>query len=375
MSMGQSEHDNRAHPITDPDITSLSNSVRLSGRQWLLVGLFAVLMVLFVPRLWKQLEILDLETDYRMPYDQSQDYWLFDRFSRLAAERYDTVLVGDSVVWGQYVTRQQTLSHYLNEQRGAEQFANLGLDGAHPAALEGLVEHYAQRIAGKNVIVQCNLLWMSSPRHDLRVKEEFAFNHPRLVPQFVPSIPCYKEQISPRLGIVVEQHVAFNSWTNHLQQAYFGGSDVPSWTMDHPFANPLENVARGLPPSDNLLRHEPIPWTRRGIKKQSFSWVDLEGSIQWRCFRQAVDLLRQRGNRVFVLVGPFNEHMVSDDSLPAYRELTQGIETWLEREMIAHWAPPALPSELYADASHPLSAGYALLALNLSARLPQEFRP
>src|SRR5208282_4404889 len=76
MSKGPTEHENQAHPITDPDITSLSNSVRLSGRQWILVGLCAVLTVLFVPHLWKHVEKFDLEMDYRMPYDQSQDYWL-----------------------------------------------------------------------------------------------------------------------------------------------------------------------------------------------------------------------------------------------------------------------------------------------------------
>jgi len=32
------------------------------------------------------------------------------------------------------------------------------------------------------------------------------------------------------------------------------------------------------------------------------------------------------------------------------------------REHIPHYVPPALPSELYADASHPNAAGYRLLA-------------
>src|SRR5437667_6136626 len=133
--------------MADVDVTSFSNAMRVSGRQWLGVGLFAV--VLFcAPSLWKQYEEFTPEADYRMPHELSNDYWLYERFADLAAERFDTLLVGDSVVWGEYVTPQETLSHYLNEQSGQQRYANLGLDGAHPLALEGLVEHYAGAVRG-----------------------------------------------------------------------------------------------------------------------------------------------------------------------------------------------------------------------------------
>ncbi len=71
-------------------------------------------------------------------------------------------MIGDSVIWGEYVTRHETLSHYLNELAGRERYANLGLDGAHPLALGGLVEFYADEVSGKNILLQCNPLWMSS---------------------------------------------------------------------------------------------------------------------------------------------------------------------------------------------------------------------
>src|SRR5207249_210887 len=132
--------------------------------------------------------------------------------------RYDTLVIGDSVVWGEYVDRGHTLSHYLNEAAGQERFANLGLDGAHPTALAGLVEFHARGVKGKNVILHCDPLWLSSPRADLQVKEA-RLNHPKLVPQFVPAIPCYpltKDNFSERVGIAVEQRVAFQSWTSHL---------------------------------------------------------------------------------------------------------------------------------------------------------------
>jgi hypothetical protein len=214
-------------------------------------------------------------------------------------------------------------------------------------------------------------LWLSSPRHDLQADEEFRFNHPRLLPQFVPHIPCYKEEISPRIGILVEQRVPFSAWTNHLQQAYFDRTDLPSWTLEHPYEDPTAPVAQGLPPSDNLLRHESVPWTERGIKKQDFAWVEPGESLQWRSFRHAIEILERRGNRVFVLVGPFNEHMLSAQNLPEYAKVKAAIEAWLAENGVPYSAPAPLPSELYADASHPLAAGYALLARQLFNRLPR----
>jgi len=46
--------------------------------------------------------------------------------------------------------------------------------------------------------------------------------------------PRYKEEISHRLGVLVEQRVPFNKWTYHLQQAYYDQTDMPSWTLKHP---------------------------------------------------------------------------------------------------------------------------------------------
>jgi hypothetical protein len=363
------------HAQDELDVRGSSNGIYLTGRQWLGVGLFALVMVLGTPWLWEKIERFDLEPDYRIPHDLSNDYWLYSRYSRLAAEHCDTLLIGDSVIWGEYVTRQQTLSHYLNEQAGQERFANLGLDGAHPLALTGLVEHYARAVSGKNVILFCNLLWLSSPRADLQVapkddKQINDFNHPRLIPQFFPRIPAFRAEISPRIGVVVEEHVAFNSWTNHLQQAYYDRTDIPSWTLDHQYDNPLKPLFKSLPGPDEPLRHTPQPWYKSGITMQDYPWVELETSLQWRAFQRVVDVLQRRGNRVFVLVGPFNEHLLKKENQPAYQKVKATIETWLRVNQVAHLVPPPLPSELYGDASHPLGAGYAQLARQLFERLP-----
>jgi hypothetical protein len=349
---------------------AFSNAVRLTVRQWLGIGLFTLTLFLLAPQLWEQYEKFDPGPNYRLPYDLNHDYWLFQRLARVATSRRDTLVIGDSVVWGKHVIPAQTLPHYLNEAAGTQCFANLGLLGGHPIVLCGLLEHYGTAIRGQNVLLQFNPLWLTSPESDYQTEEELKeFQHPRLVPQFWPPIPRYTERISEsvsvRLGIVVEQHLEFPAWTNHLQQAYFQRKDIPAWTLKHPYENPLEALRKELPAPDNRLRYAPGSWITRGIQKQDFPWVDPADSLQWRFFRQAVDILQQRENRVFVLVGPFNEHLLTERSLARYTQVKSAIVGWLAEKGLEHTAPEPLRSDLYADSSHPRAAGYELLAKQL----------
>jgi hypothetical protein len=346
------------------DTTEFSNSIRLTGRQWLCVGLFAALLFFFASPLWKSVEKFAPGPDYRIPYDQSNDYWLYERHTEWAVKHYDTLVLGDSVVWGDYVTPQQTLPHYLNELERRERCANLGLEGAYPLALAGLVEHYGGSVAGKNVVLHCNPRWLISPDADLQGDRPPDF-HPQLLPQFSPRVPAYKAEISPRLGVVFEQRTPLGPWTNHLQQAYYHPNNIPEWTLDHPYDNPVAPLTRGLPQPETTLRHLPQPWYKSGIPNEDFPWVDLRTSLQWPAFQRTVRLLRQRGNHLFVLVGPFNEHMLTPESRRRYGEVKEEITAWLEAQQIPHLAPPPLPSELYGDASHPLADGYRELSRQL----------
>lgn len=343
-----------------------SNGMQLTGQEWVIVAVFTLAVCYAAPAWWERAEPLAAEPDYRMPYVLSNDYWLYSRYAAQAAGRHEVLLAGDSVVWGQYVKREETLSHHLNELAGQERCANLGLDGAHPAALAGLLEYYGRAIRGKKVVLVCNPLWLSSSKHDLQDEQEFRFNHPQLVPQFSPLIPCYRESVSARLGIVIGRNTALSGWTSHLQAAYFRKEDIPldipSWTLEHPYENPVRQITFRLPPSGNLLRHAPVPWYERGIQKQDFPWVDLEASLQWRSFLRCVEVLRSRGNRVLVVVGPFNEHMLAESSRERYSKLKHGIGERLRALDVSCFVPEVLPSEEYADASHPLNAGYRRVA-------------
>jgi hypothetical protein len=353
-------------PSAEPDGVEFSNGLRLRGREWLGLGLFAVMLVLGAPALWYRAERFALEPDYRIPHDLSNDYWLYSCFAGLAADHDDTLLIGDSVIWGEYVTRQETLSHYLGELAGQDRYANLGLDGAHPLALGGLIEFYADNVTGKKILLQCNPLWMSSRRADLQDDQASEFNHPRLVPQFAPSVPAYKAEISPRLGVLMERRLPSSRWTTHLQQAYYDRMDIPGWTLEHPYNNPFEPLFRGLPLSDNSRRHVSQPWYKSGITKQDYPWVDLKTSLQWQAFQGVVEYLQKRGNRVFVLVGPFNEHLLTPESLKRYQQVKATIAAWLREKHVPHAIPEPLPSEQYGDASHPLAEGYKQLARMLT---------
>jgi hypothetical protein len=341
-----------------------SHALRLSARQWIVVALILLALIGLAPGLWKHAESFDPGPDYRIPYDLSNDYWLYQRFAERVSHNDKIGVVGDSVIWGHYVSPDQTLTHHLNELAGDERFANLGLDGTHPAALHGLVKHYATALAGRTVVLHFNPLWITSKKHDLQTTKEFHFNHPKLVPQFRPEIPCYPASFSDRLWAVIERHVPFYSWTSHLRAAYFDNAPPQAWTLEHPCESPLP-----VPDPDRLRPDAGVrfPATRSldMTRKRNVAWVELDTSVQWRFFRRSIGVLRKRGAKVFVLVGPFNEHALTDDARTRLAEIKTDVGRWLDENDVPHAIGPPLPAEYYVDTSHPTAEGYALLAKDL----------
>lgn len=340
----------------------VANGMRLTGRQWLLVGAVMAFVWVLGPSLWETIEPFEPGTAYRVPHEMSEDYWLWARWSRRAAGSADVLLLGDSVVWGEYAPPAGTLSAHMDALDPDRRYANLGLAGMHPQPLAGLIEHYGGAIAGKDVILQCNLLWMSSPRHDLQDEKESSFNHPALLPQFTEEIPAYRKPFGDRLSVVVRRTVPFFGWTRHLQVASFDQKDVPAWALEHPYDNPLSALTLDLPEPGTDLRHGTRSWKERGYVAQDLDWVAPDTSVQWRGFKRLVRTLRDRENDVLVLVGPFNEHMLTDAGREGYLRLKEAVTGWLNEQGVPYFAPDPLPEELYGDASHPLDAGYKLLA-------------
>jgi hypothetical protein len=360
------------------------NEMRLSAREWLVVIAIVLTCATVLPRVWKQFEAFAPGPDYRIPYALSKDYWLFERRLDLGAKPDHIIVVGDSVIWGEYVRADGTLTHFLNQQAGqSDQFVNCGVNGLFPLALEGLLRDYGASLHGQKVLLHCNMLWITSPKADLSIDREQTFNHSRLVPQFTVRIPCYRADANERLSAVLERQVGLFSWVNHLQIAYYDQKSIPNWTLaddsrDPPsypntWRNPFAPLRAGLPGEPAIdpdrgpssARHK--PWNASaGAEPFSFEWVDLDASLQWKAFERLVALLRDRGNDVLVVIGPFNEHMIAEDQRKAYHKLRDDIAARLERKHIATIVPMTLPPNLYADASHPLTDGYAVLSAKIS---------
>ncbi len=340
-----------------------SNAVRLGAGQWIIAAALLIAVYTGAPRAWQWIEPLEITPDYRVPFALSEDYWLYERYAKAVLEHENIIpVVGDSVIWGQYARPGETLSHALNEQTGRTQFANLGVNGSHPVALSGLITYYGAAIADRKVILQYNPLWMSSKRRDLQVTKATTFNHPQLVPQFYPRIPCYDAKVSDRLSIAIAREFTFLNWTAHLRKAYFNNESLPSWSVENPYANPLDAITLRLPQPNDSAPSEPIPWAEKDTGPQSFDWVAPNDSLQWAFFKRSLSTLQGRGNRVFVLLGPFNEHMMTDENRAVFTGIRAEMDAWLVQHGIAHLTPPVLSSGVYADASHPIAEGYAALA-------------
>ena len=338
----------------------------LSVRQWMWVAAAVLVVLAGLPVIGERSETFRPDPDYRIPYEESNDYWLFERYSRRAASESKTLVVGDSVVWGQYVAADETLSHYLAAPADEKRFANLGVDGMYPVALIGLLEQYGGGISNSRVILHFNPFWMASREHDLRAGKEFRFNHPQLLPQFSWEIPAYKASCADRLEIVAERLMPFRPWVRHWRSECLGGADLARWTLAHPYARPILAAVRRTE-GDEPTRQANTSWKERGATVQDFPWVELGESPQWRAFRDSVEMLCQRGDTVLVVVGPFNEYMLTPRSREGYRRVVSEVEKWLQENGVLYYVPPSLPSEYYADASHPLSKGYAMLGREILA--------
>ncbi|MBA4388532.1 MAG: hypothetical protein C0404_11160 [Verrucomicrobia bacterium] len=347
------------------EIPFSSNDVRLTFGQCILAFVLAGLLVIALPALWCRIEKMDSGPDARVPFSLGNDYWVYQRLMRATYSKDKIAVVGDSVAWGHYVTSAGTLSHYLSEKEGSSRYVNAAIDGVHPVALEGLIRHYGAALAGGRVIIQLNPLWITDDKKDLSSTKDFQPNHPNLIPQFSGEVRCYKESyFAKRFGISLKHRIEFAGWAEHLRIAYFGSTDLFTWSTNNPYASPLKAITLQLPSGEPIPPETvAIPWS----KSEKYGpidpdWVELDKSLQWAAFRRTIDLLKSRGNQVFVLVGPYNEHMIKEAGREKYRNIVAGYKKWLEDNKVPHYVAETLPTDLYADSSHPLTEGYAAIA-------------
>lgn len=340
-----------------------SNTFRLNFKELAIAGTIIIIGILFMlPFVWSKVEKISTGDEFRISYDSRDDYWVYKQWAEKAAKNYPVIFLGDSVVWGMYVDNSNTLPSKINRKLNNPVVANLAIDGLHSVALEGLLKYYGGAIKNKTVILHYNPLWMNSRKYDLSDEEEMQVHHPRLIPQFSPKYKCYTESFSGRLNICRERLIPFYSLLNHVRLAFFKNEELSQWMIDNPYKNPLSEFSMTVDPGEKQKKNSSESWKQQGISAQDWAWVTLDKSYQWVAFTNVVKLLRDRGNRVYVMVGPINPYMLTPASLDKFRKVQQDICSWLKEHKVEYLLVPDLPSEMYADASHPLDKGYDLIA-------------
>ena len=317
---------------------------------------------------WHRIEVKTPE-DFRLAYTSRDDYELYDRVVGKLCEKHDTLFLGDSVVWGMYVKNDHTLPAYLNRELGRDVVANIAVDGLHPVAMETLMRRYGGAIRGKRVFLYWNPLWMNTPLYDLTGEGDFSINHPRLLPQFDLSMKSFHPGFRDRCQATLERLVPFYGWLHHLRVASFDNTDFKKHLVRHPDENPVKKLHREFTPVETEHQDGRFDWKQSGIKPQDWPWVALDASRQWKALLATAKVLRERGNDVVVVIGTINPHMQTPASLKRYYALRAAAMAELQRQGYRVVDLPELPSEEYADASHPLAAGYRRLAKFMAEKI------
>src|SRR5512145_1110179 len=95
----------------------------------------AIVILSLLPLALPLVDSAQFNGDYRIPYSLGEDYFLYEKYCEEVVATGRIVVIGDSVIWGHYVSDDSTLTARLNAFTGSERFANLGIDGIHPAAM------------------------------------------------------------------------------------------------------------------------------------------------------------------------------------------------------------------------------------------------
>ena len=335
------------------------NSNGLVLKPWEIIVTAAVVLLLTLvalPRLWQKIGgVKEIPRGFRLAEELRDDYYGYRIVTKAVCRKYPSVFIGDSVIWGKYVDNDNTLPELVDRALGKDEIGNLAVDGLHPVAMEKLLRDHGGDISEKRVFLYWNPLWMNTPLYDLSGTEEFSINHPRLLPQFDRSFKSYRAKFGDRWSAFLEQHVSFAAWMRHFRAAYCANRDVKSVIAAGDRLSPYA-------PAERRRVNGKETWEQNGIKKQDWPWVSIADSRQYAALRRVVALLQKRGNKVTVVLGTVNPHMQTPGSLERYHKLRAEVKADLQKSGVGFIDLPELESREYADASHPLAAGYRKLA-------------
>lgn len=295
----------------------------------------------------------------RVPAERSEDYYLFREFTSHAISQEEILVLGDSVVWGLEAPADQTLASHLSAIDPDRDYSNSGVKGMHPLALQGLFDFHLPTTANsKPVLLHLNPLWLTSIERDFSSESEQTINHKDLIPQFWPNIPSYKADIESRLSKEFSNRIPVFARAKSLRFDTTQGQDLLHWSLEKPYSLPRFD-SQSFESRDRISGQS---WVQRRLPSSSYSWVDLEKSLQWQAWLAAYESLRNRDCNVCVLLGPLNENMLQEDSRQRHLEIVSQMEQTLRNRQATVIRLPTLPSEHYADLSHPLGVGYQSMA-------------
>ena len=342
-----------------------SNSLILSIGEWVLVGLLFFGIITVVSSCWHRWEEFNPDSDYRLPCweEKKSDYWAFSRWCKYAHPRYKVFVIGGSVIWGQEVRNDETISHYLNQFAGDKRFsANMALDGFHPVAMYGLTKYYGKHLNDKHILLLCSPFWMSNKRYDLQ-GEWYNFHHPRLAPQFWPRIKCYKEKVDVKLAVLLERGIPFVGLIRHILSNYYENVSVQKWIVKHPYRNPLTAITFKSGPVLAKAQGSGQSWEERYQEKLDRYYLSASESLQLKYFKKTIKLMQSKNNKLFVLL-LYHPYILTPESLERFYNFRKEIRLWLDKEGISYFdVDQHIPSKYYADeCSHFLKEGHIILA-------------
>ncbi len=301
----------------------------------------------------------------RIPASHSEDYWLAERMMLDARRQRQRVWLGDSVVWGAYAAPEDAWPAQTQIRESEDgPVLNLGLNGLHPIALQGMLNSAWRGLRGMQVTVHCNPLWMSSERRDCSSGSPDLQNHALLAPALWDLLPGDDRDISARMQTAVDRSSSLLLFGRHLRMSLFDNQSLARWTTEHPYRIPVAAPSSMLPKRESL--YQAVPWEERpGMRLLDSPWVELRRSRQWAAFDSVLNTLHERGNHIRVVVGPLNTHMMTEGCRQRYLALVDQISRRLEQRGESFFVLEPVASDEYADASHPLAAGYRRLAEQL----------
>ena len=339
-----------------------ANALLFTSKELLvLCGAVFVLMLLVLPVIYEKNFKVTLKEDFRLPYVNRDNYYLYSCCAEAEANRCKYLFLGDSAIWGMYASNAGTLPEQINQLLQGKYCGNISIDGLHPVAMRTLVQNFAKGVTGKTVLLYFNPLWVNSEKYDLSGKEPYTVNHPELVPQF-GNIASYDADFDKRIGIVLDRYLPFFSLKRHWQNYFYGNSDLKSFLIQNPSGAFFDAIQTGICPEEKEHKGSTENYRAKGIPLQHWDWVKLSTSRQFAALIDTAHILTARGNQFFVMIGTINPGLLDDATRQGLAELRKDAEMLLRENGISSIMMPEIDAKLYADASHPLESGYAELA-------------